>query len=205
MRSGWPSPFRSAPPHIGCIGRDIPSGTISSRPVFGDGLLGVVIHFVIGRRGDGPSRCFHFVSGGLTNVGGMVGIDFDLQYFSVDAASSLQAAFEAEFVWQQLLRWRHSRRRRRAAKAAAWCSLTGWCRRCRRTSGATGTSTRHLVLVVMDLLSSTRVLTRRNYKPNGNKTVYDCDSTCQVRSGSQRGKASPCSSWAIGEDRCSRA
>ena len=41
---------------------------------------------MIGLRSDGPSRCFHFVSGGLTDVGGMVGIDFDLQNFSVDTA-----------------------------------------------------------------------------------------------------------------------
>ena len=46
---------------------------------------------MIGRRGDGPSRCFHFVSGGLTDIGGMVGIDFDLQTFSVDTACCIVA------------------------------------------------------------------------------------------------------------------
>ena len=46
---------------------------------------------MIGRRGDGPSRCFHFVSGGLTDVGGMVGIDIGLQNFSVDTACCIVA------------------------------------------------------------------------------------------------------------------
>ena len=98
-------------------------------------LLGVVIHFV---------------SGGLTDVGGIVGIDSDLQNFSVGrirggvrlAAAAAMAPLEAAAP-------RHG-----AVKAAAWCSLPGWCRRYCRTSGATGTSARHLVLVVMDLLSS---------------------------------------------------
>ena len=117
-------------------------------------LLGVIIHFVIGRRGDGPlvllGVVMHFVIGGLTDVSGMVGIDFDLQNFSVDTAGCSDS-----------IRGGGARRRGRMAplEAAAprprprpgscWVGVVDVAAPPVRLAS---TSTRHLVLVVMDLV-----------------------------------------------------
>ena len=98
-------------------------------------LLGVVI--------------IRFVIGGLTDVSGMVGFDFDLQIFSVDTVvAALQHSSRL------LLRWRMApleaaATRPRPRPGGCWVGVVGVAAPPVRLAS---TSTRHLVLVVMDLV-----------------------------------------------------